>query len=174
MENSLQAINQKVAQFRDMMTERRRLELERDSMHEELQKLENKKIQAREKLANIKDVNEAKALLEELIGIPCVEEKENENENVGTNGDVGEVIYGKLVLAESYSSDIIWMLSNVDEGDYLKKAAKKVDQCTKELLKLFPPYLKSANNIKARNGKLLAIMGRMRENLDGMNAAEHE
>nr|GFA36059.1 hypothetical protein [Tanacetum cinerariifolium] len=72
LENSLQAINQKVVQFRDMMTERRRLELERDSMHEELQKLERKKIRAQEKLANIKDVNEAKALLEELIGIPCV------------------------------------------------------------------------------------------------------
>ncbi|GJY36122.1 hypothetical protein Tco_0421500 [Tanacetum coccineum] len=199
-----------------MMTERRRLELERDSMHEELQKLEKKKIHAREKLANIKDVNEANALLEELIGIPCVVlnttpylspfifvfdilqchintsvdalgwyfivdlvvdwfivdmllmlmscllidlwllimlscgkntrgngvshnnnkltpnfyklQEEKENENVGTNGDVGEAIYGKLVLAESYSSDIIWMLSNVDEGDYLKKAAKKVDQ----------------------------------------------
>ncbi|GKF59167.1 hypothetical protein Tco_0175953, partial [Tanacetum coccineum] len=36
LENSLQAINQKVAQFRDMMTKWRRLELERDSMHEEL------------------------------------------------------------------------------------------------------------------------------------------
>nr|GEU74325.1 hypothetical protein [Tanacetum cinerariifolium] len=43
LENSLQAINQKVVQFRDMMTERRRLELERDSMHEELQKLEKKR-----------------------------------------------------------------------------------------------------------------------------------
>nr|GFA08497.1 hypothetical protein [Tanacetum cinerariifolium] len=52
---------------------------------------------------------------------------QEENENVGINGDA---IYGKLVLAECYSSDIIWMLGNVDEGDYLKKAAKKVNQGT--------------------------------------------